>query len=131
MKVVKAFRCYLIGVTIITFVPSATIKDVFSQQEVSGRRCRWINRIQEFNIEIQITKLVRGQGLAKLMAESNLDANQINMVTEDLKSDLCDMDQCEWYTNVIFYLQHVEAPPHLIENEKRNTKLQAIGYIIV
>lgn len=104
VKAVKAFRCYLVGASVIAFVPSAAVKDIFSQQEVSGRRCRWINRIQEFNIDIQITKLVRGQGLAKLMAESNLEANQINMITEDLNSDLCDMDQCEWYTNIIYYL---------------------------
>ena len=74
---------------------------------------------------------MRGQGLAKLMDQSNLDANQINLVTDDLKLGLCDMDHCEWYTNVVHYLQHMEAPPHLIENEKRSTKLQAIRYIIV
>lgn len=67
MKGVKYFRCYLMGATVITFVPTVVAKDIFSQQEVSSRRCRWINRIHEFNIDIQITKLVRGQGLAKLM----------------------------------------------------------------
>lgn len=30
-----------------------------------------INQIQEFDLEIKITKLVRGLGLSKLMAESN------------------------------------------------------------
>ena len=106
-------------------------KDIFSQQEVSGRRCRWINRIHEFDIKIQITKLVRGQGLAKLMAQSNLDANQINMVTNDHISNPCDMSHCEWYTNVIHYLQHIKVPSCLTKNEKRSTKLQAIKYIIV
>ena len=52
VKYVKAFRCYLVGAIIIAFVPSATVKDIFSQQEVSGRICRWINRIQEFDNEI-------------------------------------------------------------------------------
>ena len=41
------------------------------------------------------------------------------------------MDHCEWYANVIHYLQHMEAPSHLTENEKRSAKLQAIRYIIV
>lgn len=94
MKVVKAFRCYLMGAIVIAFVPSAAVKDIFSQQEVFGTRCRWINRIQEFNIDIQITKLVRGQGLEKLMAQSNLDANQINQAKVDYT---CDMDDCIWY----------------------------------
>ena len=65
------------------------------------------------------------------MAQSNLDANQINTVIDDFKSDSCDMSHCEWYINVIHYLQHIEAPPHLTKNEKRSMKLQAIRYIIV
>ena len=69
--------------------------------------------------------------MAKLMAKSNLDANQINVVLDDLRSDLCDMDHCDWYTNVIYYLEHMEAPPHFPKNEKRITKKQAIKYIIV
>jgi hypothetical protein len=67
---------------------------------------------------------------SKLMAQSNLDANQVNVVANDLRLDLCDMDHCEWYTNVIYYLQHTKAPFHLTKNEKRSTKLQAIRYII-
>ena len=119
------------GSTAIANVPSVVVKDTFSQQEVLGRRCRWINRIQEFNIEIQISKLVKGQGLAKLMAQSNLDANKINMAIDDLRSYLCDMDDYDQYANVIHYLQHMGGPPHLTKNEKRNTKLQAIRYIII
>ena len=72
VKGVKDFRCYLMGGNIISFVPTTNIKDIFSQQEIYGRRCRWINRIWEFNIDIQITKFVRGQGLANLMIEANL-----------------------------------------------------------
>lgn len=64
------------------------------------------------------------------MAQSNLDANQLNTVTDDLRFDSCDMSHYEWYANVIHYLQHIEVPSHLIENEKRSTKLQAIRYIV-
>lgn len=41
------------------------------------------------------------------------------------------MDDCNWYRNVIYYLQYMEAPSHLTDNEKRSVKLQAIKYIIV
>ena len=95
VRAVKAFRCYLVNAIVVAFVPSATVKDIFAQQEVSGRRCRWINRIQEFNIDIQITKMVRGQGLAKLMGETNLDANQINFTEEENRVYICDMDSCK------------------------------------
>lgn len=77
IKAVKAFKPYLVGVEVIAYVPNVVVKDVFSQIEVRGMRCRWINRIEEFNIDIQITKIVRGKGLEKLMAKSNLEAAQV------------------------------------------------------
>lgn len=43
-------------------------------------------------MDIQITKLVRGQGLAKLMAQTNLDTNQINLQNQDSTFGACDMD---------------------------------------
>ena len=119
------------GATMVAFVPGATIKDIFSQQEVSRRRCRWINRIQEFNIDIFFNKFVRGQHLARLIAEENLDANQINQLDDDCRNDLCYMNTLDWYKGVIFYLWHMKAPLGLIDNQKRALKLQAIRYIIV
>lgn len=68
VRSVKSFRPYLVGAQIVAYVPNATTKDILRQSEVIGKICQWINRIQEFNIEIQITKLIRGQGLAELMA---------------------------------------------------------------
>ena len=109
VKGIKAFRRYLMGATIIAFVPTATVKDIFSQQ-VSSRRCRWINQIHKFNIDIQITKLVGGQGLAKLMTESNLEANQINQLDDSCRDNLCDTDTSHWYRDVIYYLQNMKSP---------------------
>ena len=96
-----------------------------------GRRCRWINRIQEFNIDIQINKLVRGQGLAKLMIEANLEANHINRFDDHSVDVFCDMDSLDWYKDIIYYLQNMKSPPRLIDNKKRALKLQATRYVIV
>ena len=119
------------GAIVIAFVPTTTMKDIFSQQEVSGRRCKWINRIQEFNIDIQITKLVRGQGLAKLMIDANIEANQINQLGDNCREDLCDMDISDWYKDVIYYLQTMKSPSELTDNQRRSLKLHAIRYVIV
>lgn len=32
---------------------------------------KWVNKIKQYEIEVQITKLARGQGLAELMANAN------------------------------------------------------------
>ena len=104
------------GATVIAFVPTTIVKYIFSQQEVSGRRCRWINRIQEFNIDIHITKLVRGQGLAKLMTEANLEENQVNQIDDNCSDNVCDMDTSDWYRDVVYYLQNMKSPPKLANN---------------
>ena len=64
------------------------------------------------------------------MAQSNLDANQINDACEDLKPNTYDMDQCDWYKDIIYYLQYMQDPPHLVDNEKRTIKLHSVRYII-
>lgn len=70
VKIVKYLRPYLVGAKIVAYVPNVVVKDIFRQTKVTGRRCRWI----------QITNLVKGQGLAKLRTKSNLDATQVNKV---------------------------------------------------
>eukprot|EP00253_Pinus_taeda_P033356 PITA_33356 len=47
---------------------------------LEGRRGKWIAALLEYDVEIKPTKLVKGQGLAKLMAESNLHALDINLI---------------------------------------------------
>ena len=49
-------------------------------QELDGKRGKWITVILEYDLEIKPTKLIKGQFLAKLMAESNLQALDINMI---------------------------------------------------
>ena len=56
------------------------------QPDVDGIRAKWIAKLIEFNIELKPTKLVRGQGFAKLIAEENcktLDINLISTISED------------------------------------------------
>ena len=64
---------------IIAYVPNIVVKDILSQDLV-GKRGKWIAVILEYDLEIKATKLINGQGIAQLMAESNLQALDINMV---------------------------------------------------
>ena len=45
-----------------------------TQSDVDGRRGKWIAKLLEYYHEVKPTKLVRGRGLEKLMAEANYDA---------------------------------------------------------
>jgi hypothetical protein len=72
VKALKAFRIYVLQSKIIVYVPSAIVKDILIQPDIDGRRSKWIAKILEFDLEIKPTKLIKGQGLAKLLAEVQL-----------------------------------------------------------
>jgi hypothetical protein len=47
------------------------VKEILIQPDIDGRRSKWIAKILEFDLEMKPIKLVKGQGLARLMAKSN------------------------------------------------------------
>jgi hypothetical protein len=82
-KALKAFRTYVLQSKIIAYVPSATVKDILIQPDIDGRRSKWIRPyFLEFDMEIRPTKLIKGQGLAKLLAEANCKALRVSFVNE-------------------------------------------------
>ena len=52
---------------IVAYVPNSAVKDVLVQSDVEGKRGNWIAKIQEYDLDIKPTKLVKGQGLEKLL----------------------------------------------------------------
>jgi hypothetical protein len=71
VKALKAFRVYVLHSKVTAYVPSTSVKDILVQPDIDGRRSKWIAKILEFDLEIRPTKLIKGQGLAKLLAEAN------------------------------------------------------------
>jgi hypothetical protein len=65
------------------YLPSA-IKDILTQPRSEGRRGKWISKLQEYDLEIKPTKLIKGQGLAKLLVESNCRALDINSLSTNI-----------------------------------------------
>jgi hypothetical protein len=82
VKELKAFRTYVLHSKIIAYVPTSSVKDILVQPDSDGRRGRWLAKIQEFDLEIKPMKLIKGQGLAKLLDESNYRALGVNSIQE-------------------------------------------------
>lgn len=59
-------------------MPNTVVKDILTQEGIEAKRGKWIANILEYDIEIKPTKLIKGQGLAKLMTETNFRALDIN-----------------------------------------------------
>jgi hypothetical protein len=80
VKELKEFRVYILHSHVISFVPTSAVKDILTQPDPEGRRLKWIAVLLEYDLEIKPTKLVKGQGLEKLMAQSNFDLLGINFI---------------------------------------------------
>jgi hypothetical protein len=69
VKSIKYFRVYILHSHTISYFPNAVVKDILTQDNPDGRRGKWIAISLEYDIEIKPHKLIKGQGLAKLMDE--------------------------------------------------------------
>jgi hypothetical protein len=67
VKALKSFITYVLHSKIISYVPTNAIKDILVQLDNDGKRGRWLAKIQEFDLEVKPTKLVKGKGLARLL----------------------------------------------------------------
>ena len=83
IKDLKDFMVYIIHSHTIPYVPSIEIKHILTQPNPEGRRAKWIVILLEYDLEIKPTKLVKGQGLEKLMTQSNVDFMEIRFLDTD------------------------------------------------
>eukprot|EP00253_Pinus_taeda_P024315 PITA_24315 len=138
VKAIKYFIVYILYSHIIAYVPNSVVKDILTQIGPEGKRGKWIATILEFDIEINPRKLIKGQGLAKLMAESNRQALDINFI-----SALDDQEEMEnpqisepfidspWYADIIFVLLNLQAPLGLSRTKARFLKMKSMKYCII
>lgn len=68
---------------ITTFVPTTAVKDILVQGDSEGQWGRWIAKIQEYELDTKPTKLIKGQGLAKVLSKSNCQDLGINLITKE------------------------------------------------
>ena len=137
VKALKEFRVYILHSHSTVFVPSAAIKDILTQAEPDGRRAKWIPTLLEYDIEIKPTKLVKGQGLAKLMAQSNHEALGINSFESDVDTSAQqeegkvhpDFLASPWYKDIVYVLLNLQAPPELSKTQEglSNLELQSFA----
>ena len=108
VKAIKYFRVYILYSHVIAYVPNSVVKYILTQEGIEGKKGKWIANIFEYDIEIKPTKLIKGQGLAKLMTETNFQALEINeldnkqeMTTPQINQDFL---QSPWYADIIYVL---------------------------
>jgi hypothetical protein len=133
VKALKAFRVYVLHSKVTAYVPSASVKDILVQPDIDGKRGRWIAKILEFDLEIKPTKLIKGQGLAKLLAESNCKAlglvSSMSKISEVIQQPIFSgcliAGKCAWYqVTFLYFLQELKPPDGMGKSKARALKAQ-------
>jgi hypothetical protein len=115
VNALKSFRTCVLHSKVIAYVPTSTVKDILIHPDSDDRRGKWLEKIQEYDLEIKPTKLVEGQCLKKLLAESNLRVLGINhFESENPLPDIKEIDDqlpitqidekfssSSWYKNIV------------------------------
>jgi hypothetical protein len=83
VKALKAFRVHVLHSKIVAYVPSASMKEILIHLDIDGKRRKWTTKIMEFDLEMKPTKLVKGQGLARLLAKSNCKYLEVNFMIKN------------------------------------------------
>jgi hypothetical protein len=136
VKSLKEFIIYILHSHVVSYVPNNSVKDILTQPDPEGRRGKWIVVLLEYDLEIKPTNLIKGQGLAKLMTQSNYDVLGINFI-----ADLSENSEEEtvpqvsrkflespWYADIIYVLRNLQAPPELRKTKARFLKLKATNF---
>lgn len=66
---VKKVRHYILWNKVFSIVPDPSVKMLLMQNELGERREKWVTLLQEYDMEIQPMKLVRGKALTWMIAE--------------------------------------------------------------
>eukprot|EP00253_Pinus_taeda_P009819 PITA_09819 len=135
VKAIKDFRVYILYSHVITYVPNSVVKDILTQKGLEGEIGKWITSILEYDIEIKPTKLIKGQGLAKLMSEINLQALDINQLGNEQELATPQINetflQSPWYADICYVLLNLCAPPGLSRTKKRFLRMKASKFCVL
>ena len=86
------------------------MRNLLIQRDVGEKRENWVTTLQEYDIEIELAKILKGQGFCRILAEaSNLPALQDS--GDDIQVYKVNLNDTESrYADIIFYLRNGYAP---------------------
>jgi hypothetical protein len=125
VKVVAHFQTYILNSHVIAYVPSSPVKMLLNQQLREGKWANWLEKIQEYDIEIKPLKAIKGQGLCKLMENGDSVDGMISISVGEPLAD------SEWYEDIIFYLRSGKFPVTMSSKERRTLKMKVNQYVLI
>ena len=135
-KVVKHFCPYLLKSKTKVIVPFSAVRNLLVQKDLGEKRAHWMAALQEYDLEIKPSQVIRGLGLCKLAAKlAHLPTDQNHIPFDDvlLQKEICFIPDpaSSWYTKIHTYLETDSAPDNLDPKKKREVRLKSAPYQLV
>jgi hypothetical protein len=108
-------RTYVGYFKVIAYVPHSVVKGLLAQQDCLGVRGKWVSKIQEYDLEIEPTMIMKGHGLEMMLVEGSekaLGMNCFDMVFAILK----ELGNLDWYFDIIYFFKFFSYPEHLTDH---------------
>ena len=136
LRVAKHFWPYLLRLHAKIIVPHSAFRYLLILKVPRDRRGNWLTSLQEYDLEINPTKLVKGQGLCKLVVE-DLDSqeeeegweNEVDMMQREVLYIPASTNS--WYNDLKYYLTHGRSPCHLDAWKRQALKLKYSRYQMI
>ena len=100
------------------------------------RSGKWMAVVQEFDLDIKLAKLVKGQGLCKLAVEAQDKVNEDLECENEMALWFCEvayisLGQDSWYKDLTYLLHHGTCPENLNPRERRALRLKYAQYHLI
>lgn len=138
-KAVKHFRPYFLKSKTNVIVPFLAVRNFLVQKDPGEKRANWVIALQEYDLEIKLSKIVRGQGLCKLVVEGNDDemraAEEEKLELEEgifqAAINIIEQRQDSWYSDLKQLLITGAPLEGLNPKQKRALRLKSEPYQLI
>jgi hypothetical protein len=117
-------------------VPYPAVRNLLVKKELGEKRENWVTSLQEYDIEITLAQIVRGQGLCKLVVDSaagQQEENDVSNPGQHYQNLICCAQNpvSPWYDDIKLCLEHGSAPHHLDPTKRRALRLKSVSFQLI
>ena len=123
-KALKNFRPFLLKTHTKIIVPYSTLMKLLIQREVGEKRANWVTALQEYDVEIHPAKIVKGQGLCRMLTRASHLPTEEDQSNETQLSEVSLNDSQSQCADLNFFLKNGYAPLYLNYIAKRALRLK-------
>ena len=101
------------------------------QRELGEKRANWVTSLQEYDVEIRPSKIVRGQGFCRMLIGASHISSEEESGNNVKISEVSLNDAQSQYVDLIFHLKNGYAPTQLSYKMKRVLILKDKKYELI